>query len=305
MKDARAATRGEHRSAPARPAVVRAAAAWVLLAVLPSPGTLGQSIRPTSSCSVRRRAGCRRGAQRGPAVNRNGLLTAYSSDAAEPGVAAVPELPQSGLCARHRASPPSWSATRPTARPATGEPGQRIPAGDQRRRPLHRLLLARQQSHAGRHQRLRGRLRRTIATGDTIELISRGTDGPANGASSFPQISGDGRYVVFQSNASNLVADDSNSVTDIFVYDRADGIMRRVSVSRDGRRRNGPSITPEISDDGRFVAFASRATNLVAAAAGRRLRADLRHRLADAVRCSSGRSTTRDSPATASASCPT
>src|SRR5512143_261113 len=102
-----------------------------------------------------------------------------------------------------------------------------------------------------------------VATGE-IELISRGTDGPANGVSTFARLSGDGRYVVFQSNASNLVADDTNGVTDVFVYDRVDGVMRRVSVGSDGAETDGQSITPTISDDGRYVAFASRATNLVA-----------------------------------------
>ena len=102
-----------------------------------------------------------------------------------------------------------------------------------------------------------------VASG-AVELISRGTDGPANGVSSFARLSGDGRYVVFQSNASNLVADDTNGVTDVFVYDRVDGIMRRVSIGSDGAETDGQSITPTISDDGRYVAFASRATNLVA-----------------------------------------
>jgi Tol biopolymer transport system component len=95
-----------------------------------------------------------------------------------------------------------------------------------------------------------------------VELISRGIDGPANGASSFPRLSGDGRYVVFQSRASNLVPDDTNGFTDIFVYDRTAQVMHRVSVAAGGEA-NGNSITPAISDDGRVVAFASRARNLV------------------------------------------
>ena len=104
-----------------------------------------------------------------------------------------------------------------------------------------------------------------VASG-AIELISRGIDGPANGVSSFARLSGDGRYVVFQSRASNLVPDDGNGVTDVFLYDRVTHEMRRVSVGSDGSATDGPSITPTISDDGRYVAFASRATNLVAPA---------------------------------------
>jgi Tol biopolymer transport system component len=95
-----------------------------------------------------------------------------------------------------------------------------------------------------------------------LELITRGTDGPANGASNFAKISGDGRYVVFQSIASNLVDGDDNGLAHIYVFDRTDGVMVLVSVGVDGAT-DGPSITPNISEDGRVVAFASRATNLV------------------------------------------
>jgi Tol biopolymer transport system component len=98
----------------------------------------------------------------------------------------------------------------------------------------------------------------------SIELISRGTNGPANGGSTLPKISADGRYVVFQSTASNLVDDDGNGFSDIFLYDRAEQRMVRVSAAPDGGPANGNSITPNISADGRVVAFASRATNLVA-----------------------------------------
>ena len=106
-----------------------------------------------------------------------------------------------------------------------------------------------------------------VASG-AIELISRGIDGPANGVSTFARLSGDGRYVVFQSRASNLVPNDDNGVTDVFLYDRVGHAMRRVSVGSDGAAADGPSITPTISDDGRYVAFASRATNLVAPSPG-------------------------------------
>ena len=96
-----------------------------------------------------------------------------------------------------------------------------------------------------------------------MELISRTPAELGNGASSFPRLSGDGRYVVFQSNASNLVTGDDNGTTDIFLYDRRDAVMRRVSVSVDGAAGNGRSLTPAISTDGRVISFASRATNLV------------------------------------------
>ncbi len=76
-------------------------------------------------------------------------------------------------------------------------------------------------------------------------------------------ISGDGRIVVFQSEASNLVAGDTNGVEDIFVHDRQTGMTSRVSVDSSGAQANARSIAPAISGNGRFVTFSSGATNLV------------------------------------------
>jgi tricorn protease-like protein len=87
----------------------------------------------------------------------------------------------------------------------------------------------------------------------------------ANGGSSdfYLGISGDGRYVVFPSDATNLVSGDTNNVTDIFVHDCQTGQTRRVSVGSNGAEANGGSSAVNISDDGRYVAFSSGATNLV------------------------------------------
>lgn len=85
----------------------------------------------------------------------------------------------------------------------------------------------------------------------------------ANGASFAPAITPDGRFVVFASDATNLVIGDTNSVTDIFVHDRQTGQTVRVSVRGDGAQADGPGNFPSISSDGRFVAFESTATNLV------------------------------------------
>ena len=77
-------------------------------------------------------------------------------------------------------------------------------------------------------------------------------------------ISADGRFVAFQSDASNLVAGDGNGQTDVFVYDRQSHQITRISVSGVGAEANGASYRPVISPDGRYVVFASDATNLVA-----------------------------------------
>lgn len=86
----------------------------------------------------------------------------------------------------------------------------------------------------------------------------------ANADSRYPSISADGRRVAFQSRASNLVPFDTNGVEDVFVKDLQTGAMTRVSVAQDGRQGNRGSDAGLVSADGRFVAFTSLATNLVA-----------------------------------------
>ena len=78
-----------------------------------------------------------------------------------------------------------------------------------------------------------------------------------------PVLSEDGRFVAFQSFATNLVPGDTNGCSDVFVRDRQTGETTRVSVSSAGAQGNYYSGEPAISPDGRFVAFVSDATNLV------------------------------------------
>ncbi|WP_413162069.1 DUF4347 domain-containing protein [Capilliphycus salinus ALCB114379] len=85
----------------------------------------------------------------------------------------------------------------------------------------------------------------------------------ANNASFDPQISGNNRFIVFESLANNLVEGDNNNALDIFVYDRQTGLTNRVSVDGNGFGGNRASSQPSISDDGRFVGFSSSASNFV------------------------------------------
>ncbi len=104
---------------------------------------------------------------------------------------------------------------------------------------------------------------RVANTTTRVSVDSSGTQG--NGLSGYPSISRDGRYVAFWSLATNLVSGDTNVVDDIFVHDMVTGATERISVSSSGTQANGPSypVTP-LSADGRYVAFASAASNLVA-----------------------------------------
>jgi Tol biopolymer transport system component len=102
---------------------------------------------------------------------------------------------------------------------------------------------------------------------DTITLVSvnvAGT-GSANGFSFGPVISDDGRLVAFRSFASDLVADDTNGVEDVFVRDLAKGTTTLVSVNLAGTGSgNASSTQPSLNARGRVVAFQSNASDLVA-----------------------------------------
>ena len=122
------------------------------------------------------------------------------------------------------------------------------------------------------------------AVGDTtlVSVSTSGTQGDSISTTS--SISSDGRYVAFESRATNLVSGDTNNATDIFVRDRdfdGNGVFdepgsgsvstTRVSVSSSGAQTlsdsaffpNPPSVNPAISGNGRYVVFKTRATNLV------------------------------------------
>jgi Tol biopolymer transport system component len=81
--------------------------------------------------------------------------------------------------------------------------------------------------------------------------------------SSMPSISADGRFIAFSSSVSNLVAGDTNGSIDAFVYDQQTRIIERASLSASGQQANNECGLAAISGDGRFVVFATRATNLV------------------------------------------
>lgn len=100
-------------------------------------------------------------------------------------------------------------------------------------------------------------------TGD-VSRVSVATGGvEANGESYGESISDDGRYIVFESLASNLVIGDTNDTWDVFVHDRQTNETTRISVASNGEQANNLSGSSVISADGRYVAFTSSASNLV------------------------------------------
>lgn len=101
------------------------------------------------------------------------------------------------------------------------------------------------------------------ATGRTW-LLSRGLDGaPGNGDSRAAALSGDGQWVAFVSDATNLAPGDTNQAADIFLHSLTTGSTIRVSVASAGAQANRASDLPTLSPDGRYVVFVSAATNLV------------------------------------------
>jgi len=104
---------------------------------------------------------------------------------------------------------------------------------------------------------------RDRVAGTTTRVSVSSSGGQSNDESSYPAISADGRHVAFQSFAGNLVPGDTNGTTDVFVRDRVTGTTSRVSLNSSGGQGNGSSGGPAISPDGRYVAFASLASNLV------------------------------------------
>ena len=96
----------------------------------------------------------------------------------------------------------------------------------------------------------------------TTSLVSTGPFLPGNKDSADPVISANGRYVAFDSNASNLVPHDSNAASDVFLRDRTTHKTSILSVNSAGARGNGDSYVPSISANGRWVAFDTDAPNL-------------------------------------------
>ena len=105
--------------------------------------------------------------------------------------------------------------------------------------------------------------RRDRVSGITERVSLSDADGEANGRSIHPSISADGNLVVFESKATNLGTADTNGYTDVYLRDIAAGTTRKISVCWNGAQPTHDCYEPQISADGRFVAFSCYADNLV------------------------------------------
>lgn len=100
-------------------------------------------------------------------------------------------------------------------------------------------------------------------TGATTRVSVTPDGGPTNGDAWSPSVSSDGRYIAYESSASNLVPDDTGKRSDVVVWDRRTGVTTLISATPDGTPANGASVLPVISPDGRHIAYESYASNLV------------------------------------------
>ena len=98
----------------------------------------------------------------------------------------------------------------------------------------------------------------------TTRIVSVNSTGQqANASSGWPDISADGRWITFESAATNLVAGDTNSQDDVFLHDAIQGITTRVSVNQQGGQLFWRSAYPTISPSGRWIAFSSESNQIV------------------------------------------
>lgn len=100
--------------------------------------------------------------------------------------------------------------------------------------------------------------------GQTTRVSVDSTGAQSNGSSAYPSMSADGHWIAFRFDGSNLVPGDTNGFWDIFAHNTQTGLTVRVSVDSAAMQSNNYSSYPSISADGRFVAYSSYASNLVA-----------------------------------------
>ena len=172
--------------------------------------------------------------------------------AAAPGSAGQLDLATCAQTIRVSVSSSGEQANGPSERPTVSGDGTKVVFMS------HATNLVRGDTNNASDIFLRDLLRNTTTR---ISVSSRGEQ--ANGGSAIDtRISTNGRYVVFSSEASNLVPGDTNGKVDVFVRDLVRGTTTRVSVNSKGEQANGDSMRPTLDNSGRYIAYTSVASNL-------------------------------------------
>lgn len=243
-------------SAPLRAALVSAAIAPLAVA-----SSVGATVLPTRTllASTPPTGGPADGASQNPVLSTTGRVIAFDTTATNLGLldvnGPVRDVFASDVVSGERrlvsAPKPEVGADGPSSNPVMSRDGQRVvfvsEATNLSPDDSNRVADIFVRDGRGPIERV------TVGLGDTAP------DGP----SSQPDVSADGRFVVFTSAATNLVPNDTNGQTDVFLRDLAARFTVRVSVSSAGAQANGPSDTPSISANARVISFASHASDLV------------------------------------------
>lgn len=120
------------------------------------------------------------------------------------------------------------------------------------------------EGNSGQGDSLQASLSKNNRVSEHTEFLSVSTaDVQGDDWSGDASISANGRYVVLNSQSSNLVEGDTNSVQDIFLYDREFGLTERISMRHNGEQTKRHSYSPHVSGNGRFVAFRSQDSKLI------------------------------------------
>jgi Tol biopolymer transport system component len=221
-----------------------------------APGGIAQPTRRVSNAA---RGSQANGASGYPSISADGRCIAFASvasnlvagDENELGDVFVADVAGSALvCA----------SVAPNGRPATGESHAPSISGDGLRVVFvsdAADLVDGDQNHAA------DVFLRDLRARTTTRVSVSAAGAEADGASYAPRISTDGRWVAFASQASNLVPRDTNGQPDVFLRDLQGGTLERISFAAGGGDADGASEGPALSSDGRYVAFASTALNLV------------------------------------------
>ncbi len=195
-----------------------------------------------------------------PSVTPDGRFVAFSSFATNLGFAEGNT--STDVFVRDRASGQVWLVSRAVGSDTTGNNSSVVPSISADGRYVAFESLS-SDLVPGDTNNKRDVFRGDVLTGDVIRVSvsTSGTEG--NELSANAAISGNGRYVAFESYSTNLVPGDANGLRDIFVHDTVTGTTEIVSLAESGAQVNGPCSRASISEDGSLVTFDSSATNAV------------------------------------------